>query len=240
MDAAAEKKADVPYIFQQLFPDDMETFLRHKASSINSSIGYIVPALLSTTALSAKNGCRVATATHEQPMNIYTIFVGYPGTGKSSAIQHGCLGPLASLLDNELSSFILDRHNSSSLVKHISTKQSTFIVSPEIYDVLNKLLKNDEDNASGDASYYVHFFPAKRVLTHTPQKATEIFQPTLLSLSSAARKCQMQPSNLQLIARMDQGQGLIDRFLLAVPNALCSTSDEVENAREHLSTEPEE
>jgi hypothetical protein len=39
---------------------------------------------------------------------------------------------------------------------------------------------------------------------------------------------------------MDQGQGLIDRFLLAVPNALCSTSDEVENAREHLSTEPED
>jgi hypothetical protein len=31
--------SDVPYIFQQLFPDDMETFiLRHKASSINSSL----------------------------------------------------------------------------------------------------------------------------------------------------------------------------------------------------------
>jgi ABC-type transporter Mla subunit MlaD len=71
--------------------------------------------------------------------------------------------------------------------------------------------------------YYVNFFPAKRVLTHTPQKATEIF-----------------PNAAKLIARIDQGQGLIDRFLLAVPNALCSTSDEVKNAREHLSTEPED
>jgi hypothetical protein len=116
--------------------------------------------------LSAKNGCRVATATHEQPMNIYTIFVGYTGTGKSSAIQHGCLGPLASLLDNELSIFILDRPTSSGLVKHISTKKSTFIVSPEIYDVLNKLLKNDEDNASGDAMLLCKMFSRRSVFLH--------------------------------------------------------------------------
>ena len=159
---------------------------------------------------------------------------------KRMCFSEGCLGPLASLLDNELSSFILDRPTSSGLVKHISTKQSTFIVSPEILDLdqvrLSRVrVAKRRDRARREAAcetvrarslgllrdgldpsllksmtssincskmmkttravtrcYYVNFFPAKRVLTHTPQKATEIFPPTLLSLSSAARKFQMQ------------------------------------------------
>ena len=170
-------------------------------------------------------------------MNIYTIFVGYPGTGKLSAIQHGCLGPLASLLDNELSSFILDRPTSSGLVKHISMKQSTFIVSPEIYDVLNKLLKNDEDNASGDAMLLCKLFSSKACsYTYSTESNRDIPANTPFAILGYTQ----MPNAAKLIARMDQGQGLIDRFLLAVPNAICSTSDEVENAREYLSTEPED
>ena len=74
--------------------------------------------------------------THEQPLNLYTIFVGYPGTGKSSALQHGCLEPIAQLLEEKEST--LDR-TTSGLVKHLATKNSGFLVSPEIFDVINKL-----------------------------------------------------------------------------------------------------
>jgi hypothetical protein len=48
------------------------------------------------------------------------------------------------------------------------------------------------------------------------------------------------PNAAKLIATMDQGQGLIDCFLVAVPLALCLSSAEVEAAREDLSTEPED
>jgi ribosome biogenesis GTPase A len=83
--------ADIPFQFEEIF-------LPHKAVSLNSSIGYLIPSLLTSTAfLSAKNGCTVQTLTHEQPINMYTIFVGYPGSGKSSAIQYGCLQPIADL-----------------------------------------------------------------------------------------------------------------------------------------------
>jgi hypothetical protein len=74
-------------------------------------------------------------------MDIYTVFVGYPGTGKSSAIQHGCLEPITELLADENSRILVDRTTSSGLVKHIATKESAFLVSPEIFDALNKLLK---------------------------------------------------------------------------------------------------
>ncbi|XP_028412447.1 uncharacterized protein LOC114535274 [Dendronephthya gigantea] len=39
---------------------------------------------------------------------------------------------------------------------------------------------------------------------------------------------------------MDNGQGLIDRFLVAVPRVLCPTSVEVGTARDYLSTEPDD
>ena len=42
--------------------------------------------------------------------------------------------------------------------QHLATKDSAFLVSPEIFDVLNKLLKNDEDNASGDAMLLCKLF----------------------------------------------------------------------------------
>ena len=143
--------SDVPFRFEDVLLQEIAMFLHNKAVSLNSSIGYFMLAILTTTAfLSAKNGCTVET-THEQPMNIYTIFVGYPGTRKSSAVQHGCLEPMAEFLGDDTSRILLDRTTSSGLVKHLAAKDSAFLVPPEIFDELNKLLKNDEDNTSGDA-----------------------------------------------------------------------------------------
>jgi hypothetical protein len=201
-------------------------------------IGYFTPALLTTTAfLSAKNGCTVETLTHEQPMNIYGIFVGYPCTGKSSAIQHACLAPMAEFFGDDNSRVLLDRTTSSGLVKHLSTQESAFIVSPEIYDVLNKLLKNDEDNASGDAMLLCKLFSGEPCsYNYSTEKTRDIPSNAPFSILG----CTQMPNIAKLIARMDNGQGLVDRFLVAVPLALCPTSDEVEQSRTYLSTEADD
>ena len=92
-----------------------------------SNTSYFMPILLTTTEfLSAKNGCTVETLTHEQPMNIYGIFVGYPGMGKSSAIQHGCLEQMAEFFRHDNSRVLLDRTKSSGLIRHLSMNESTF------------------------------------------------------------------------------------------------------------------
>ena len=58
-------------------------FVKNKAISVGSCEGYFVPTLLTTTAyVLATKGTRVQTATHKQPLNLYTLFIGYPGTGK--------------------------------------------------------------------------------------------------------------------------------------------------------------
>ena len=75
---------EVQFSYQKLFPEpQLYQFIRNKAVSVSSCEGYFVPSLLTTTAyLLACNHARVKTLTHDQPLNLYTIFVGYPGTGK--------------------------------------------------------------------------------------------------------------------------------------------------------------
>ena len=57
-------------------------FVKNKAMSVGSCEGYFIPSLLTTTTfVLASNQATMKTLTHNQPLNIFTIFVGYPGTG---------------------------------------------------------------------------------------------------------------------------------------------------------------
>ena len=132
-------------------PENIVSFIKHKAISVNSCIGYFVPTLLATVSyLLAKAKATISTVNHVQPTNLYTIFVGYPGTSKSSAIDHGCIKQMENTLQADVNGCLLDRTTSSGLVKHLSKNGTAFIVSSEVSDVLNKLLKSDEETCSGD------------------------------------------------------------------------------------------
>ena len=101
---------------------------------------------------------------------------------------------------------LLDRTTSSGLVKHLSTKESAFLVSPEIYDVLNKLLKNDEDNASGDAMLLCKLFSGEPCsYNYSTERTRDIPSNAPFSILG----CTQIPNIAKLIARMDNGQGLV-------------------------------
>ena len=74
--------------------------------------------------------------------------VGNPGTGKSPAIET----VLAMLrdIDTIIKETLVSVATTSGLVKPISKRGEPFIASPELFDILNKLLKNDEEKATGD------------------------------------------------------------------------------------------
>ena len=74
----------VQFSYQKLFPNpDVYQFVKNKAVYVGSSEGYFIPSLLTTTGfILASNNAQVNITTHKQPPNIFTIFVGYPGTGK--------------------------------------------------------------------------------------------------------------------------------------------------------------
>lgn len=75
---------EVQFPYDKLFAtEEVHDFVKNKALSVGSCEGYFIPSLLTTMAyVLAANQATVQTVTHTQPLNIFTIFVGYPGTGK--------------------------------------------------------------------------------------------------------------------------------------------------------------
>ena len=226
----------IHYSYSSLFPEDVLTFFQNKAISVGSSIGYFAPALLTTTAfILANNDVKVKTGTnHEQLPNIFALFVGYPGTGKSASVDHAATTPMLSITKPD-QSLLIGRATSSALVKQIAENGKAYVVSSEIYDALNKLLKSDDESATGDIQLLCKLFSGERATYHySTEKVREIPANTPFSILGST---QIQNA-AKLIARMDQGHGLIDRFLISVPMVLRPTPQQQQEANAYIATEP--
>ena len=90
----------IQFPYSKLFTnDEVHRFVKNKAVSVGSSEGYFIPTLLTTTAfILACNDARVDPSTHRQPLNLFTIFVGYPGTGEYKIFGFTVLLPTLSHL----------------------------------------------------------------------------------------------------------------------------------------------
>ena len=98
-------------------------------------------------------------------------------------------------------SLLIGRATSSALVKQIAKNGKVYVVSSEIYDALNKLLKYDDECATGNIQFLCKLFSGERVMYHY------IMPFSIL--------CSTQIQNaVKLIARMDQGHSFIDRLLI--------------------------
>ena len=220
----------IAFNYEELFSDAVFRFLEAKAKSIGSSVGYLLPSLITATSfLLTNNDAHFLNGTHLQPLNLYTMPVGHPGTGKSPAIET----VLAALrdVDTITKETLVSATTSSGLVKTISKQGKAFVASPELFDILNKLLKNDEDNATGDVQLLCKLWSGESASYHFATEATrEIESNTAFSLLGST---QIQNAAL-LIFRMDKGHGLLDRFLISVPNARKPTPEQEEEATEYL------
>ena len=152
-------------------------------------------------------------------------------TGKSSAIQYAAQDPLENL---DFTDAIISKTTSSGLVKLLANKRKGMILSPEVFDIINKLLKSDEDNATGDVQLLCKLFSGERCSYHFSTEETRVIPPnTPFCLLGSTQLV----NAAKLIARVDQGHGLVDRILLVTPLAFRPTLTEMEAATDQLSTE---
>ena len=224
------------YWYSSLFPQDILMFIQNTATSVGSSVAYFARTLLTTTAfILTKNNATVKTGpNHQQLPNIFALFVGYPGTGKSASVDHTATMPILSITKPD-ETLLIGRATSSALVKQITNNGNAYLVSLEIYDALNKLLKSDDETATGDIQLLCKLFSGERATYHySTEKVHEIPQNTPFSILGSTQ-IQNAP---KLIARMDQGHGLIDRFLISIPMVLRPTPWEQHEANAQITTEP--
>ena len=223
----------IPFNYNALFPEAVATFLQNKAESLSSCPGYLVPCLLASTAFVIAGNNVIQTRSHEMTANLYIVFVGPPTTGKSPALKEGALDPMLNLkLERDLPNFIIEKCTSLALVKSIASTGQGFIISPEIYEVLNKLSKSDEENETGDAQILCRLFSGKRSsYRFTTENVREIPANVPFSILGTTQV----PYAVRLICRMDQGHGPLDQFLF--PNCLRPTTERSEAARTWLQSD---
>ena len=107
-------------------------------------------------------------------------------------------------------------------------------MSPEVFAILNKLLKSDKENPTGDVQLLCKLFSGERCSCHYSSEKTRIIQSD--TSFSILGSIQLQNA-AKLIARMDQGHGLVDRILFATPVAFRPSLTKLETAKHALSTE---
>lgn len=140
---------------------------------------------------------------------------------------------MSSLIDSEdIPNFLLDKATSSGLWKNVAEYGQGFVVSPEVFDLLNKLLKSDNENATIDAQLLCELFSGERVsYRYASEKTREIGCNVPFSIATqvlfAAR----------LIPRMDQGHGLLDQLLFIFPTCLRPSLQDTEDALSWLESQ---
>ena len=222
----------LPDPFGQLFPVAVWNFILNKSHSISTNPGYVSSSLITTTAFIAGSTSTLTTATQEMPLNIYSIFVGPPTTGKSQAIKECAISPLSSVTEEtDSTSPVIQKCTSSGLIKTVADNNKAFLLSGEIYDVLFKLLKSDEENATGDVQALCQLFSGEEALfRYATERTWEIAVNTPFCILGATQI----PFAARLVALLDQGHGLLDRFLITFPKCLRPTPTQTNQALEAL------
>ena len=163
------------------------------------------------------------------PANLFMVLVGPPGTGKSQVLKEGALKPIHDLqTERDLSNCIIEKCTSSALVKTIADLKKAYVLSPEVYDVLNKLLKSDEENATGDVQILCELFSGEST---SYRYATERTREIPSNVPFSILGCTQVPYAARLLCRMDQGHGFLDRFMFVFPFCLRPTTAETNAAR---------
>ena len=209
----------LPEPTSSLFDHRVSDFLQRKADSLSTSAGFLVPSLITTTALVAGMNSTISHGSHEMPINLFSIFVAPPTTGKSQAIKEAAKTPMVAICEDlDLPDIVLHKCTSSGRFKTVSEYGKEFLMSAEIYDVLHKLLKSDNENATADAQVLCELFSGEKTsYRYASEKTRHIAENTPFCILGSTQV----PFAARLIAQLDQGHGILHgNFIEEINQAL--------------------
>lgn len=165
--------------------------------------------------------------------NLYHLICGPPSTGKCQAVKETGISPVNSIAQqDEDESPVIQKITSSGLTKILSTTHKGYIICTEIFDTLFKLLKGDNDTGTGDSAIFCELFSGEQVsLSYGTQAKRDIPQKMPFCIFGCIQVFPLA----KIMSLLDQGHGLLDRFLMLVSLCLRPIPAESEEARTRLS-----
>ena len=215
-----------------IFPDEVWNFIKLKADSLSTCTGFLVPCLLKTTSFMAamNSSSNVEFGTNRMPLNLYTIFAEPPATGggKSQALKACALNPMSAIReDADGGNVVIQKCTSSGLFKTLAKQKKAFLLSAEVYDVMRKLLKSDKETATGDVQILCEMFSGEATsYRYATEAARESGENTPFCILGSTQV----PFAARIISQLDQGHGLLDRFLFSFPNCLRPSTEATDAA----------
>ncbi|XP_038065707.1 uncharacterized protein LOC119735838 [Patiria miniata] len=223
-----QRLSSMEFDLQGVFPRPVATYVQTQADSLSTCAGYVLSSILTTVCFLISLQCDVQLPHGKQKANMFTIFIGPPSTGKTQAIRAITTDPLLELFNQkDIANPMLNKCTAAGLGKKLADNKSGFIVSSEISDALGRLTKADDC----DPALLCELFSGEPV-TFTFATKNDQTIPSSLPFAILGGT-QMQPA-ATLLTAFNKGQGLLDRFLIHVPQCLRPTPDDTVTAQAAL------
>lgn len=162
-------------------------------------------------------------------------------TGKSNALKIAALEPLTCLLEEieaetgEPLEFLMEKVSPSGLSTYLAKHQKCLILSTEVADVFNNLLKTTDDSRFTMSTLCQLFSGEKITLDFATQQRRTIPVNTPFGIIGGI---QMKPAVFLSHHMASQGTGLLDRVMLCAPYCIPPTMAAAESARQQLQEKP--
>ena len=172
---------------------------------------FFFAAIATTSYFLASAKMLVKRNNYEQPMNLFMLIVGPPTSGKSSAFKNGCVEPLE-IIDKSES--MISNPTSSALTKMLSNKKNVLLANPDGYDVLRLLATDDETLSCENSQLLCKLFSGESCkYVYRTEGCRDIARNSCFCILAGT---QVLPG-AKIIAKMNTGCGLLERFIVTVP-----------------------
>ena len=104
--------------------------------------------------------------TYHEPTNLYTLCVGYPGSGKSQAYRMATTEPLETL-DEPFSNILVDDYTKRGLFKHLQEHKGRALLAHEEMGAFFDLVQKRQLEGTGERQLYCRLYDAGQWVSST-------------------------------------------------------------------------
>ena len=138
---------------------------------MNSNVVYFIATTLASIAFITSLKSTIDMGANILPINPYTMFVATPVSSKSATITNVAQAPIQAMQDDfGFGDIIINKPTSSAMQRILSDLKMGILLSGEIYDPLNKVLKSDGTTHQVMHNCYVSYLVEIKLPIDLPQK----------------------------------------------------------------------